>query len=117
MTKLKLKSGLLVLARKIQKHYGKQVQGIYSVDLGQTYDPEDRSDAYVIVVLADGNWRYFDEVGTLAGLSYDVLEETEVFVDAEPVTLSAWNARSGKVSEISPSILERAESLLEVVVA
>ena len=117
MTRKKVKAGLLVLAKKIQKHYGKKIQGIYSVDLRPTYDPEDRADAYVIVVLPNDGWRYFDEVGTLGGLTYDALEETDIFIDAEPISLSAWNDRSGKISDISPKILAKAESLLEAVAA
>jgi antitoxin ChpS len=42
------------------------------------------------VVLADGDWRFWDEKGELAGLAYDVLIDDGLMIHPWPVSQSSW---------------------------
>ena len=107
-------AALRVFAKLIQTHYGRRLKGVYRVDLAGDYEDEDQADAYLAVVLTDGNWRSFDEVGALAGLAYDALEETDVYMRALPISQTAWNDPTGIMSEIDPATKARAETLMEM---
>jgi uncharacterized protein len=81
---------VLDFARAVERVYGDRVRGIYLFGSRARGDHSHDSDADVAVVLADGNWRRWDEMKRLADLEYDVIVETGVEPQGWIVSESAW---------------------------
>ena len=114
MTTTKPASALDRLLLDIRRHYGDRLKGIYRIDRADLLEDEDRSDAEIVVILADGAWRNLDEMRELSRMTFDVLMDAEVYIRAWPISLSAWNepttaAHPGLVDEFRT----HAEPILE----
>lgn len=78
-------------AAAVRRHYGDRLRGLYLFGSRARGDHTPESDADVAVVLADGNWRYWDEKMQLSDLSYDSLIETGADIQGWPVRQSEWD--------------------------
>jgi uncharacterized protein len=68
-------------------------------------DARPDSDADVAVILQDGDWDFWEEKWTLAGLAYDVLLDHGLFIQPWPIQRWAWespttHARRALIEEI-----------------
>ena len=77
-------------ARAVRTAYGDRVKGIYLFGSRARGDHTSASDADIAVVLADGDWRVFDEKMRLADIEYDTIVETGVEPQAWPVSEREW---------------------------
>jgi hypothetical protein len=87
--------GVKRFARQVRDHYGSRLVGLYlygtrSRGPDDDGDESDESDAAVVAVLA-GEFDFWRELCALSDLSYDELIDHDIFIDAKPVVLSAWN--------------------------
>ena len=76
--------------RAVRRTYGDRVKGIYLFGSRARGDHTADSDADVAVVLADGNWRVWDEKMRLADIEYDIIVDTGVEPQGWPVSESEW---------------------------
>jgi hypothetical protein len=90
VTNRDLRTALRKLADDVRNHYGDRLRGIYLVDTRGLHNANEEGDAAVVVVLADGDWRPVHERKALVHLTYDLLLETELYIRALPMPLSAW---------------------------
>ncbi len=79
------------LIKKVRVHYGARLGAIYLVDRSSEIEELDRSDAEIVVLLADGNWRALDEQRALGTLTFDTLMDHDVHIRAWPVAISSWS--------------------------
>ena len=79
-------------AALVRAHYGERVRGLYLFGSRARGDHTPESDADVAVVLADDGWRYWDEKMQLSDLSYEMLLNDGAYIQAWPVTITAWDA-------------------------
>ena len=110
----KVEAALQLFSSMIKRHYGNRVLGLYRVNLDDDYEEYDRADAYIAVVLADGDWSVFEEVGVLGGYAYDALEQSDVFMRALPIAKADWDDPSRRGAEISAAAKAGATSLMEM---
>jgi len=82
--------GVQRLARQVRDHYGSQLVGLYLYGTRARGLHDEESDAAVVAVLA-GELDFWRELCVLSDFSYDELIDHDVFIDAKPVALSAWN--------------------------
>jgi antitoxin ChpS len=115
MTKRKIKSALRKLAAASQRHYGARFQGIHFIAPDSEMENEETEpDAEVVVVLADGDWQFMTEKLQLAGLAFDILLETEVYIRAWPMAISSWrDPKSHRDPAFVQDLKRRAEPVLE----
>ena len=88
-----------------RQHYGDRLRGIYLFGSRARGDFEEESDVDVVVVLRDGDWRFWDEKKKVISLAFDTVLETGLYVQAWPVTESAW---SNPAPKLAPSFLDNA---------
>jgi len=77
-------------ARAIRKSYGPRVKGIFLFGSRARGDHTRESDADIAVVLADGDWDYWDEKTRLVDLSYEVVVATGADIQGWPVREREW---------------------------
>ena len=77
-------------ARKVRGAYGDRVKGIFLFGSRARGDHTPESDVDVAVVLADGDWRVFDEKMRLADIEYDIIIDTGVEPQGWPISESEW---------------------------
>ncbi len=70
--------------------YGERLRGVYLFGSRARGDHTPESDADVAVVLADGDWNYWDEKMRLADLEYDTIIATGAEPQGWPVRESEW---------------------------
>jgi uncharacterized protein len=75
---------------EVKRHYGDRLKGVYLTGSRARGDHHPHSDVDVAVILADGNWRSWDESGVLSDLSYDQLIRDGVDIQGVPIPLSHW---------------------------
>jgi hypothetical protein len=76
-----------------QKLYGERLLGLYVFDYlfdGSVDDDEISVDVDVAVVLADGDWGFLEEKKRLVEVTFKILLDTEVYIRAWPLPVSAW---------------------------
>ena len=116
MTSAKMTLALTDMTRRVRDHYGKRLLGVYQLSTAGEYDDEDAPEAEIVVVLKDGDWRLMDEIEVLAGLAFDSLMVTEIYISADPISSSAWDDPSHEAHrETVGSRKTAANALLEVV--
>ncbi len=116
MTSAKMTFALTDMTRRVRDHYGKRLLGVYQLSTAGEYDDEDAPDAEIVVVLADGDWRFMDEIEVLAGLAFDSLMVTEIYISADPISNTAWRDPSHEAhQETVGNRKQAANGLLEVV--
>ena len=105
------------LIARLRLHYGERLVGIQQIGPDTIWNSEDRADAEIVVILADGDWRQLDEHRKLAGLTFDSILEDEVYVRAWPVAKAAWeNApTSSETPGLVAKLRRNATAVLEVV--
>ena len=77
-------------AREVRRSYGDRVKGMYLFGSRARGDHTAESDADVAVVLADGDWRAWDEKMRLADIEYDIIVDTGIEPQGWPVSESEW---------------------------
>jgi antitoxin ChpS len=81
---------LRAFAAAVRRHFGDRLRGLYLFGSRARGDHTPESDADVAVVLADDGWTYWDEKMALSDLTYEMLLEDGVYLQAWPVTITAW---------------------------
>jgi hypothetical protein len=104
---------------EVQKAYGARVLGLYAFDylLKESGEDEEISvDVDVAVVLADGEWTLLEEKKRLIEITFDVLLETEVYIRAWPLPISAWRNPSTYANpELIRDIKQHSDPVMEAV--
>jgi predicted nucleotidyltransferase len=77
-------------AREVRRAYGSRLKGLYLFGSRARGDHSPESDADVAVVLADGDWRVWDEKMRLADIEYDIIVDSGVEPQGWPVSESEW---------------------------
>jgi uncharacterized protein len=77
-------------ARAIERTYGERVKGIYLFGSRARGDHELESDADVAIVLANGDWRRWEETMRIADLEYDTIVATGAEPQGWPVSEREW---------------------------
>jgi predicted nucleotidyltransferase len=77
-------------AHALQQMYGDRLKGVYLFGSRARGDHTSESDADVAVVLADGDWRHWDEKMRMADLEYDIIIATGAEPQGWPVRESEW---------------------------
>lgn len=77
-------------AREVRRAYGSRLKGLYLFGSRARGDHTADSDADVAVVLADGDWRVWDEKMRLADIEYDIIVDSGVEPQGWPVSESEW---------------------------
>jgi predicted nucleotidyltransferase len=77
-------------AREVHRAYGSRLKGLYLFGSRARGDHTAESDADVAVVLADGDWRVWDEKMRLADIEYDIIVDSGVEPQGWPVSESEW---------------------------
>jgi predicted nucleotidyltransferase len=101
----RVEQALESFARSARQHYGERLRGIYLFGSRARGDFEEESDADVVVVLRDGDWRFWDEKKKVISLAFETVLATGLYVQAWPVAESAW---SNPDPTLGPSFLESA---------
>ena len=91
MTK-KIDAALSDLIANVRNHYGARTAAIYRIISPRDLDELDRSDAEIVVLLADDNWRMLDEQRALGKFTFDALLHHDVYVRAWPFPAADWHA-------------------------
>lgn len=78
-------------AQAVRKAYGRRVIATYLFGSRSRGDHSPESDADIAVVLADGDWSYWQEKFRLADIEYDILVETGADIQAWPVSEAEWH--------------------------
>jgi len=74
----------------VRHHYGPRLVDILIFGSRARGDARPDSDADLVVILKDGDWRFWGEKMRLSDLAYDALLEAGLWIQAWPVSLSAW---------------------------
>jgi predicted nucleotidyltransferase len=74
----------------VRGHYGARVVDVLLFGSRARGDARPDSDADVAVILQDGDWDFWEEKWTLAGLAYDILLDRGLFIQPWPIPRSAW---------------------------
>jgi len=74
----------------VRKHYGPRLVDILVFGSRARGDARPDSDVDLAVILEDGDWRFWDEKRLLTDLGYDALLEPGLWIQAWPVSRSAW---------------------------
>jgi predicted nucleotidyltransferase len=77
-------------AADLTAHYGARLRGLYLFGSRARGDHEPDSDVDIIVLLEDGDWRFFREKMDIAGIATDTIIETGVHVQGWPVSCAVW---------------------------
>ncbi len=86
------RKALDVFVAALRKHYGKQLHDIVLYGSRARGDDSPDSDVDLAVILNDGDWRPFSELMVMAGMSYDALMRTGLFIQSIPIPLSSWES-------------------------
>jgi predicted nucleotidyltransferase len=78
-------------AADLAAHYGERLAGLFLFGSRARGDNEPDSDADVVVLLEDGDWRFFREKMDIAGIATDTIVDTGVHVQGWPVSRSQWD--------------------------
>jgi antitoxin ChpS len=93
--------------------YGERLRGVYLFGSRARGDHTPESDADVAVVLADGDWTYWDEKMRLAGLEYETIITTGAEPQGWPVRESEWlNPERHRNPELVRAMRRDAKDLL-----
>ncbi len=93
--------------------YGERLRGVYLFGSRARGDHTPESDADVAVVLADGDWDYWDEKMRLADLEYDTIIATGAEPQGWPVRESEWlNPERHRNPELVRAMQRDAKDLL-----
>ena len=85
-----IEAALSDLIARVRVHYGTRAGAIFRVDRTQHTEELDRSDAEIVVLIADGTWRSIEEHRNLTKLTFDTLMEHEIYIRAWPISVSSW---------------------------
>lgn len=89
-TDAEVERSLARFSTSAHRHYGERLRGLYLYGSRARGDHGRDSDVDVAVVLSDGHWRFWTEVRELSDLSYDLLIDEGVDVQALPIRASEW---------------------------
>jgi antitoxin ChpS len=93
--------------------YGERLRGVYLFGSRARGDHTAESDADVAVILADGDWTYWDEKMRLADLEYDTIIATGAEPQGWPVRESEWlNPERHRNPELVRAMQRDAKDLL-----
>lgn len=81
---------LTLFIADVRRHYADRLKGLYLFGSRARADHHPDSDADVAVVLADGDWKYWDERRVLSDLTYDRLIDDGLDIQALPIAESQW---------------------------
>jgi predicted nucleotidyltransferase len=88
-------AALRSFAERVRLDYGARLKGLYLFGSRARGDHREESDADVAVILADGDWRFWDEKMRLVDLGHDMLVDFGAYIQAWPFPASAWNSPAG----------------------
>lgn len=77
-------------AAQVRGRYGERVRGVYLFGSRARRDHKPDSDADVAIVLADGDWRFWDEKMDLVDLAFNIGVEHRLYVQPWPFSESEW---------------------------
>jgi predicted nucleotidyltransferase len=78
----------------VRQHYGSRLIDVLLFGSRARGEARPDSDADVAVILQNGDWQFWEEQWTLAGLAYDVLLDHGLFIQPWPIPRSAWELPS-----------------------
>jgi predicted nucleotidyltransferase len=74
----------------VRQHYGPRLVDILVFGSRARGDARPDSDVDLVVILKDGDWRFWDEKHLLTDLGYDAMLEPGLWIQAWPVSRSVW---------------------------
>ena len=77
-------------ARAVERTYGDRLRGIYLFGSRARGDHTPESDADIAIVLANGDWRRWDETMRIADLEYETIVATGAEPQGWPVSEREW---------------------------
>jgi predicted nucleotidyltransferase len=86
-----LQHALTEFTRRARELYGDRLRGLYLFGSQAREDAEDGSDADVIVVLADGEWDFWQEKRRLIAIAFELVLDNSLYVQAWPISESRWS--------------------------
>lgn len=89
-TDAEVAGGLAEFSRRVRELYADRLKGVLLFGSRARGDHRPESDADVVVVLSDGDWREYDELMKLSDISFDVLLDHRTNVHPWPLPESAW---------------------------
>jgi predicted nucleotidyltransferase len=90
-----VRGALRRVAEEIRRRYGARLRGLYLFGSRARGDHRPDSDADLAVVLADGDWRYWDEKISLVDLIFDLNFDVNLYVQPWPFSESEWSDPEG----------------------
>lgn len=77
-------------AAAVRARYGSRLRGLYLFGSRARGDHKPDSDADVAIILADGDWRFWDEKMSLVDLAFDIGVDHRLYLQPWPFSESEW---------------------------
>jgi uncharacterized protein len=89
-TEEEVRNALRRFSADVRRQYGHRLRGLYLFGSRARGDHNPDSDADVAVVLADDDWRFWDEKMKLVDIAFDIGVDHRLYLQPWPFTESEW---------------------------
>lgn len=77
----------------IRAHYGKRLVNVLVFGSRARGDHRPDSDVDLVVILEDGDWKFWEERRRLSDLAFDAMIEPGLWIEAWPVARATWQEK------------------------